>query len=115
MEKVLEYVSKSLKNTEEQAAFSVYDVNNINPLYGFFKARAALGASESMRSKLAEYNDPRLSRAFITKTRQRERRKSTKPPGTPELMYMHLAEHRNKEPANMVHLCLCIQQQPLLF
>ena len=67
MEKVLEYVSKSFKNTEEQAAFSVYDVNNINPLYGFFKARAALGASESMRSKLAEYNDPRLSRAFITK------------------------------------------------
>ena len=53
MEKVLEYVSKSFKNTEEQAAFSVYDVNNINPLYGFFKARAALGASESMRSKLA--------------------------------------------------------------
>ena len=41
MEKVLEYVSKSFKNTEEQAAFSVYDVNNINPLYGFFKARAA--------------------------------------------------------------------------
>ena len=111
MEKVLEYVSKSFKNTEEQAAFSVYDVNNINPLYGFFKARAALGASESMRSKLAEYNDPRLSRAFITK-RKKEKHKLR---GLLILMYMHLAEHRNKEPANMVHLCLCIQQQPLLF
>lgn len=67
MEKVLEYVGKSFENAEDQAAFDVYDANNINPLYGFFIARAALGASESMRSKLAEYNDPRLTRAFITK------------------------------------------------
>ena len=83
MEKVLEYVSKSFKNTEEQAAFSVYDVNNINPLYGFFKARAALGASESMRSKLAEYNDPRLSRAFITKL-DKEKEGKAQAPGTPD-------------------------------
>lgn len=67
LEKVLEYVGSSFENADEQAAFSVYDVNNINPLYGFFSARSALAASESMRSKLAEYNDPRLSRAFITK------------------------------------------------
>ena len=67
MEKVLEYVNNSFERAEEQAAFDVYDANNINPLYGFFVARAGLGASESMRSKLAEYNDPRLSRAFITK------------------------------------------------
>lgn len=66
LEKVLEYVGKSFANADEQAAFSVYDANNINPLYGFFVARAALGASESLRSKLAEYNDPRLTRAFIT-------------------------------------------------
>ena len=64
MEKVLEYVNNSFESAEEQAAFDVYDANNINPLYGFFVARAGLGASESMRSKLAEYNDPRLSRDF---------------------------------------------------
>lgn len=66
LEKVLEYVSLSFEGTNEQAAFDVYDANNINPLYGFFKARTALGASESLRSKLAECNDPRLTRAFIT-------------------------------------------------
>lgn len=66
MEKVLEYVGKSFESAEEQAAFNIYDGNNINPLYGFYVARAGLGASESMRSKLAEYNDPRLSRAFIS-------------------------------------------------
>lgn len=76
MEKVLEYVNNSFESAEEQAAFDVYDANNINPLYGFFVARAGLGASESMRSKLAEYNDPRLSRAFITKQGTSERTSS---------------------------------------
>lgn len=55
-------------------------------------ARAGLGASESMRSKLAEYNDPRLSRAFITKqgTSGKEQAPGTAdnavyaPNGTPE-------------------------------
>lgn len=67
LEKVLEYVGQSFASADEQAAFSVYDANNINPLYGFSMARAGLGASESLRSKLAEYNDPRLTRAFIKK------------------------------------------------
>ena len=92
MEKVLEYVDNSFESAEEQAAFDVYDANNINPLYGFFVARAGLGASESMRSKLAEYNDPRLSRAFITKqgTSGKEQAPGTAdnavyaPNGTPE-------------------------------
>ena len=32
MEKVLEYVNNSFESAEEQAAFDVYDANNINPL-----------------------------------------------------------------------------------
>lgn len=88
MEKVLEYVDKSFESADEQAAFNIYDGNNINPLYGFYVARAGLGASESMRSKLAEYNDPRLSRAFIST--QKEQAPGTAdnavyaPNGTPE-------------------------------
>lgn len=88
MEKVLEYVDKSFESADEQAAFNIYDGNNINPLYGFYVARAGLGASESMRSKLAEYNDPRLSRAFIST--QKEQASGTAdnavyaPNGTPE-------------------------------
>ena len=77
MEKVLDYAGKSFESAEEQAAFSIYDGNNINPLYGFFSARSGLGASESMRSRLADYNDPRLTRAFLTK-------KSEQAAGTPD-------------------------------
>ena len=45
--------------------------------------KLALGASESMRSKLAEYNDPRLSRAFITKL-DKEKEGKAQAPGTPD-------------------------------
>ena len=114
MEKVLEYVDNSFESAEEQAAFDVYDANNINPLYGFFVARAGLGASESMRSKLAEYNDPRLSRAFITKLNKVHLEKN-KPRELLTMPYMRLTVLRNKALPSMGLLYLCIQQQPLLF
>lgn len=104
----MEYVNNSFESAEEQAAFDVYDANNINPLYGFFVARAGLGASESMRSKLAEYNDPRLSRAFITKQGTSEKNKLREPQTTP---YMRLTVHQNKALPNMELLYLCILYQ----
>lgn len=63
---ILEYVSKSFASAGEQAEFALYDANNINPLYGFFEARAALATSESLGEKLAERNDPRMYRAILS-------------------------------------------------
>lgn len=65
MNKVLDYVSKSFASAAEQAAFSIYDANNINPLFGFFDARAALAGSQSMADKLIERKDPRMNRTFV--------------------------------------------------
>lgn len=39
-EKVLDYVSKSFTSADDQAAFDIYDSNNINPFYGFYNSRA---------------------------------------------------------------------------
>lgn len=66
LKNVLDYVSKSFTSAEEQAEFALYDANNINPLYGFFEARAALATSESLGEKLAERNDPRMHRAILS-------------------------------------------------
>lgn len=66
MVKVLEYVSKSFASASEQAEFAIYDANNINPLYGFFSARASLAISESLGEKLSERNDPRMHRAILS-------------------------------------------------
>ena len=64
-EKVLDYVSKSFTSADDQAAFDIYDSNNINrstvsttlvPDSGQYKPRhQAVG-----------YNDPRANRAFFT-------------------------------------------------
>lgn len=37
-EKVLDYVSKSFTSADDQAAFDIYDSNNINPFYGFYNS-----------------------------------------------------------------------------
>lgn len=66
LKNILEYVSKSFASASEQAEFALYDANNINPLYGFFEARAALATSESLGEKLAERSDPRMYRAILS-------------------------------------------------
>jgi hypothetical protein len=63
-DKVLDYVSKSFASAGEQAAFAVYDANNLNPLFDFQWSRSGLGASASLAAKLIERNDPRLRRVF---------------------------------------------------
>lgn len=64
LQKILEYVSKSYTSIENQAAFSIYDANNINPLFDFQWSRDGLAASKSFADKLIERNDPRLRRIF---------------------------------------------------
>ena len=64
LRKVLEYIDKSYKSRDEQAAFSIYDDNNWNPFFAFFYAREALAASKSYWDKLVERKDPRLHRIF---------------------------------------------------
>ncbi|MBE7398259.1 SusD/RagB family nutrient-binding outer membrane lipoprotein [Bacteroides fragilis] len=64
LQKILEYVSKSYTSIKDQAAFSIYDANNINPLFDFQWSRDGLAASKSFADKLIERNDPRLRRIF---------------------------------------------------
>lgn len=64
MEKVIEYTQKSFTSADEQAAFSVYNATNLNPLFDFQWSRDGLAASRSLADKLIERNDPRLRRVF---------------------------------------------------
>ena len=64
LKKVLEYIDKSYKSRDEQAAYAIYDANNINPLFGFQWSRDGLAASKSYSDKLIERKDPRLRRFF---------------------------------------------------
>ncbi|MDR3365508.1 MAG: SusD/RagB family nutrient-binding outer membrane lipoprotein, partial [Prevotellaceae bacterium] len=59
-DKALGYISQSFTSADEQAAFAVYDANNINPLFDFQWSRSGLGASQSLAEKLAGRHDPRL-------------------------------------------------------
>ncbi len=67
MQKVLDNVALSFTSADEQAAFSIYDASNLNPLFDYQWSRDGLAASKSMSEKLIERNDPRLSRVFIDK------------------------------------------------
>lgn len=66
LEAVLDYIDKSFASAGEQAEFAWYDSNNINPLFGFYDARAGLALSQSLCEKLAERNDPRIQRAVLS-------------------------------------------------
>lgn len=67
LKEIVDYCNKSFTNTDEEAAFNVYDGNtNVNPGYDFFTSREYLAASESLSQKLIERNDPRMHRAFVT-------------------------------------------------
>jgi hypothetical protein len=62
---VIEYCDKSFTSAAEQASYSHYDANNINPTFDFQWSRDALGASESMSKKLAARSDPRERRNYV--------------------------------------------------
>ncbi|MDR1340302.1 MAG: SusD/RagB family nutrient-binding outer membrane lipoprotein [Prevotellaceae bacterium] len=65
LDNVLDYIDNSFISADEQAAFAIYDANNLNPLFDFQWSRDGLAASESLADKLIERNDPRLRRVFI--------------------------------------------------
>lgn len=66
LEQVLNFAALSFTSPEEQAAFSIYDASNLNPLFDFQWSRDGLAASQSMSEKLIERNDPRLRRVFVS-------------------------------------------------
>jgi len=65
MQAVLDNAALSFASADDQAAFSIYDASNLNPLFDFQWSRDGLAASESMSQKLAERNNPRLRRVFV--------------------------------------------------
>ncbi|MEG1616736.1 MAG: SusD/RagB family nutrient-binding outer membrane lipoprotein [Bacteroidales bacterium] len=62
---VISYANLSFQSFEEQAALSIYDANNLNPLFDFQWSRDALAASQSLSDKLIARNDPRIRRVFF--------------------------------------------------
>ncbi len=86
--KVLDYIGKSFTSADEQAAFAIYDVTNLNPLFDFQWSRDYFAASESMSKKLIARKDPRADRAFIDKNWMQVTPDSTSfymaPNGTPK-------------------------------
>lgn len=66
LNKILDYISKSFENPDEELSFNIYDgVSNINPLFGYSNARDGLGASVSLLTKFKDMNDPRGQQAFM--------------------------------------------------
>lgn len=65
LEKVIEYCDNSFTSAAEQAAFNVYDANNLNPLFDFEWSRDGLSASKSAYDKFFERNDPRINRIYF--------------------------------------------------
>ena len=68
LNKVLDYVSKSFTSADDEAAYAVYDANNINPFFGYFDSRAGFANSQSLMDKLIERKDPRLERVMLSPT-----------------------------------------------
>jgi len=64
LKKVIEYANKSFQSVDNEAAFNVYDTQNLNPLFNFQWSRDGLAASKSITEKLISRNDPRLRRNF---------------------------------------------------
>ena len=63
-EDVIDFVDASFASAAEEAAFNVYDAQNLNPLFDFQWSRDGLAASKSIADKLIERNDPRRNRNF---------------------------------------------------
>lgn len=66
MTSVLNYANQSFASVSDQAAFSIYDASNLNPLFDFQWSRDGLAASKSMADKLIERHDPRIGRVFVS-------------------------------------------------
>lgn len=64
LENVIEFVDKSFADASEEAAFNIYDGQNLNPLFDFQWSRDGLAASKSLADKMIERNDPRRNRSF---------------------------------------------------
>lgn len=65
LQNVISYCDQSFASASEQAAFSIYDASNLNPLFDYQWSRDGLAASQSMSQKLIARNDPRLRRVFV--------------------------------------------------
>lgn len=65
LQSVVDNTALSFTSAANQAAFSIYDASNLNPLFDFQWSRDGLAASESMSQKLIERNDPRIRRVFV--------------------------------------------------
>jgi hypothetical protein len=65
LDKILGFIASSFTSVSDQAAFNIYDANNLNPLFDFQWSRDGLAASESLSDKLIERNDPRMRRVFV--------------------------------------------------
>lgn len=63
-EDVIEFVDKSFIDASEEAAFNVYDAQNLNPLFDFQWSRDGLAASKSIADKMIKRNDPRRNTNF---------------------------------------------------
>lgn len=66
LKNILTYIDKSFSSSADQAAFALYDGQNINPLFAFFNSRMAFAGSESLVEKLIEKKDPRLQRIVLS-------------------------------------------------
>lgn len=64
--KVIEYADKSFTSATDEAAFNVYNAQNLNPLFDFQWSRDGLAASKSLADKMIEREDPRVNRNFVT-------------------------------------------------
>lgn len=61
---VITFVGKSFASNKEEAAFNVYNAQNLNPLFDFQWSRDGLAASKSLADKYIDRQDPRLNRNF---------------------------------------------------
>ena len=63
---ILSDVEKSFAAASDEAKFTQYNTNNLNPLFDFQWSRDGLAASKSIADKMIERKDPRLNREFMT-------------------------------------------------
>jgi len=65
LEDVIAFANQSFTTASDEAAFKIYNAQNLNPLFDFQWSRDGLAASKSLADKLIERNDPRLRRNFV--------------------------------------------------
>jgi len=65
LQSVIDNANLSFASAGDQAAFGIYDANNLNPTFDFQWSRDGLAASRSLVDKFIERNDPRLRRSFV--------------------------------------------------